>query len=125
MLANFDAPSREDAICARVVSNTPQQALTLLNDPTFVEASRALAQTLLAGGGTDAERIEKLYQRALARSPREKEAASLAKFLAGQRELYKASPDEARKLLQVGIAPVSGRTTRPSWPRGRTPAGSS
>jgi hypothetical protein len=108
MLANFDAPSREDPICARVVSTTPQQALTLLNDPTFVEASRALAQQLLAGGGTDAERIAKLYQRALARPPRAKEAASLAKFLAGQRELYKASPEEAQKLLQIGIAPVRG-----------------
>ena len=48
MLANFDAPSREECTAARIVANTPQQALTLLNDPTFVEAARVLAQPLLA-----------------------------------------------------------------------------
>jgi len=44
MLANFDAPSREECVASRNVSNTPQQALTLLNDPSFVEASRAFAE---------------------------------------------------------------------------------
>src|SRR5205085_962792 len=47
MMANFDAPSREECACARNISNTPQQALTLLNDPTFVEAARVFAQGLL------------------------------------------------------------------------------
>ena len=51
MLANFDAPPREDCTAARNVANTPQQALTLLNDPTFVEAARVLAQSLLATTG--------------------------------------------------------------------------
>jgi hypothetical protein len=48
MLANFDAPSREECTATRPVANTPQQALTLLNDPTFVEAARVLARQLLA-----------------------------------------------------------------------------
>ena len=51
MLANFDAPPREECTAARNVANTPQQALTLLNDPTFVEAARVLAQSLLATTG--------------------------------------------------------------------------
>lgn len=108
MLANFDAPSREDSICTRVVSNTPQQGLTLLNDPQFVEASRAMAQTLIATGGTDGDKIDRLYQRALARLPKDAEKSSLLKLLAAQRDIYKAMPEEAAKLLTVGIAPATG-----------------
>jgi hypothetical protein len=108
MLANFDAPSREDSICTRVVSNTPQQGLTLLNDPQFVEASRAMAQTLIATGGTDGDKIDRLYQRTLARLPKDAEKSSLLKLLAAQRDIYKAMPEEAAKLLTVGIAPATG-----------------
>ncbi len=50
MLAAFDAPSREDCIAARTSANSPQQALTLLNDPTFVEAARVLAASLIGSG---------------------------------------------------------------------------
>jgi hypothetical protein len=108
MLANFDAPSREDPICARVLSNTPQQALTLLNDPEFVEASRVLAEKVLALGGTDELKLEAAYQRVLSRSPKANERASLLAFLAEQRKAYKASPDEAAKLVSVGNSPASG-----------------
>jgi hypothetical protein len=107
MLANFDAPSREDSACARTVANTPQQALTLLDDPTFVEAARVLAASLLAApANTDSERIALAYSRALARAPREKESRSLAAFLATQREYFDEHPDDAKKLLRVGIAPA-------------------
>ncbi len=67
MLANFDAPPREECTAARTVANTPQQALTLLNDPTFVEAARVLAQALLEGPNRpDADRLARLFERALA-----------------------------------------------------------
>jgi len=102
MLANFDAPSREDSVCTRNVSNTPQQALTLLNDPEFVEASRVLADKLLAAGGTDGQRIEQLYQRVLCRSPKDAEKQSLLDFLAVQRKTYKATPEDAQKLIAIG-----------------------
>jgi hypothetical protein len=84
-LANFDAPSREESTCARNLSNTPQQALTLLNDPTFVEAARALARILLGRPGTDVERLEAACERALARPLKPQELDSLRQFLAEQR----------------------------------------
>jgi hypothetical protein len=108
MLANFDAPSREDAVCSRTLSNTPQQALTLLNDPEFVEASRVLAERVIGVGGTDEKKLEAVYQRVLCRSPKANERASLLAFLADQRKAYKASPDDAQKLVAVGNAPASG-----------------
>ena len=109
MLANFDAPSREDSICTRVVSNTPQQALTLLNDPTFVEAARTLAQSVLkeTPSAKDEQRIEGIYQRALARPPKQKELDSLTRFLSVQRAHLREDPAEAAKLLKVGFAPAA------------------
>ena len=106
MLANFDAPSREDAVCTRTLSNTPQQALTLLNDPEFVEAARVLAEKTMAASKTDDGRIEFAFQRALCRSARAKERQSLATFLAEQRDYYKEHKDDAGKLARIGIAPV-------------------
>jgi hypothetical protein len=84
-LANFDAPSREECTCARNLSNTPQQALTLLNDPTFVEAAQALARLILAHPGTDDQRLESAAERALARPLKPRELDSLRQFLAEQR----------------------------------------
>src|SRR5437867_11025656 len=87
MLANFDAPAREECTANRIVSNTPQQALTLLNDPTFVEASRVFAARLLAAAGSsDEERLDAAFDSALARLAKDKERQSLLKFLAVQRE---------------------------------------
>jgi len=107
MLAAFDAPSREDCVASRTSANSPQQALTLLNDPTFVEAARAFAASLLQGGtGDDSDRLETAYQRALARSVKPRERESLLALLGKVREAYRAAPDDARKLLGVGIAPT-------------------
>jgi hypothetical protein len=106
MLANFDAPSREECIANRNAANTPQQALTLLNDPSFVEAARVFAQKILSQPKTnDAEKLERVYQKALCRSPKEKERDSLLTFLAEQRDYYRAHPEDAKKLDQAGIAP--------------------
>jgi hypothetical protein len=108
MLANFDAPGREECIAARVVANTPQQALTLLNDPTFVEAARVLAGTLLeTAASSDAARLDLLYEKVLARPSKEKEKASLLEFLSRQRAEAREHPEEDAKLLRVGLAPTS------------------
>jgi hypothetical protein len=105
MLANFDAPARDECAAQRVVSNTPQQALTLLNDPTFVEAARLFAARVHAAGATDAARLRQAFLTALGREPRAAELASLQTFVSGQREYYRANRADAEKLLRVGLAP--------------------
>ena len=114
MLANFDAPAREECIAARNLSNTPQQALTLLNDPTFVEASRVFAAKLLAmKAASDEQRVDLAFQRALSRMAKPAERISLGKFLAEQREYYGAHPDDAGKLLRVGLAAEAKTASEP------------
>jgi hypothetical protein len=114
MLANFDAPSREECTAVRTVANTPQQALTLLNDPEFVEAARVLAAVILATpSASDAERLDALYLRALARPARAVERTSLLAFLDRMRRTYQESPEDAAKLLKVG------RATLPACVAGR------
>ncbi len=104
MLANFDAPARDESTCTRNVSNTPQQALTLLNDPSFVEAARVMASRL--NPGSDDSRINALYQQALGRQPKPQEKQSLLSFLATQRQFFQANPGDASKFLATGASPV-------------------
>ncbi|MFM8497899.1 MAG: PSD1 and planctomycete cytochrome C domain-containing protein [Planctomycetia bacterium] len=107
MMANFDAPARDECAAARSASNTPQQALTLLNDPIFVEAARVFAARLLEepSADDDAARIRLAYRLALNRTPRYAEVTSLTQFLATQRDTFKAAPSDAEKTLAVGLAP--------------------
>ncbi len=110
MLANFDAPNRDECTCNRTVSNTPQQALTLLNDPTFVEAARLLAQRLMEEcKGSDADRINLAYELALARQPRDKERSSLLGFLKAQREQFAKGESNAAQLLHVGLTAADAK----------------
>jgi mono/diheme cytochrome c family protein len=108
MLANFDAPSREECLCNRTTANTPQQALTLLNDPSFVEAARVLAANLVTDDHftTDQGRLDWLFKQSLARSPNSQEKDSLTKFLIARRAEYKANPKDAERMLLVGNAPT-------------------
>ena len=106
MLVAFDAPARDECCACRITSNTPQQALTLLNDPEFVEAARGFAARLLADpAADDAARIRLAYRLALDRDPRSREAESLAAFLAVQRTSFAADRAAAEASLAVGIAP--------------------
>jgi hypothetical protein len=107
MLANFDAPSREECTAGRVISNTPQQMLTLLNDPTFVEAARVFATRVLAVKcDSDEQRVDFAFQRALARPAKAMEKSSLLRFLVEQRDHYKADASESTKLMKVGLTPA-------------------
>lgn len=81
----FDAPARDVAVVKRNRSNTPLQALTLLNDPVFVEAAQAFARRILAHDGDDAARIRYAFMLCVSRPPDEAEAKSIASFLNAER----------------------------------------
>ena len=102
-LAVFDAPDREKCIATRSRTNTPLQALVLLNDPTYVEASRALAETMLReGGSTPQDRLRSAYSRTLGRPPSEVETRLLGQLAQEQAAKFRNAPQQARDLLQVG-----------------------
>lgn len=106
-LVAFDAPSREEAVCERNRSNIPQQALVLLNDPTYVEASRALAARILReGGSTFEDRLNFVYELALARKPRADEVVLLASLYEKHLKEYSGDSADASKLLSVGDSPA-------------------
>jgi hypothetical protein len=105
MLINFDAPARDECTALRNYSNTPQQALTLLNDPTFVEAARAMASRLLAMPAGD-DRLARGFRLAMGRDPKPAERPSLDKLVAEQTAYYRANLAEAAKLLKIGLSPA-------------------
>jgi mono/diheme cytochrome c family protein len=107
MLKAFDAPSREECTAQRPRSNTPLAALVLLNDPSFIESARTLAErTLASGGPTDEARLDHAFRRAVSRRPDDFERATLVKLLASNRDQYHAARDAAEKLIHTGQAPV-------------------
>ena len=105
-LLAFDAPSREESCTERTRSNIPQQALVLLNDPTYVEAARAFGVAASAQSGGDDARLGWAWKRALQREPDAEELATLRKVLVERRAAYRADPEAAKKLLQTGLSPA-------------------
>ena len=102
-LLAFDAPSREECTAQRAVSNTPQAALALLNDPTFVECARALAVRIVReGGARDEERIAWAWQQATSRAPDDREIAVLLELLIADRAHFQSEPDAAARLAKSG-----------------------
>ena len=101
-LLAFDAPSREECTADRPRSNTPLQALVLLNDPTYVEAARALAFDTLEAAEGDEARIAWAIRAVLARPPRPQELPILVKLLDKHRREFAADIDSAKQLLAVG-----------------------
>jgi hypothetical protein len=107
-LAAFDASSREECTVNRVNSNTPLQALVLLNDPIFVEAARVFAQhALKKGGPTLNARISWAFMQAIGRTPAPGEQKILTNLYRKSYEDFRADPQRAVNLLQVGEAPVA------------------
>jgi mono/diheme cytochrome c family protein len=105
-LLAFDAPNREECAATRMRSNTPKAALVLLNDPTFVEAARKLAERAIKeGGAADQERIAFLWRQAVSRSPDADELRLVQGLVDRRRKEYQADPKAAGELLATGISP--------------------
>jgi hypothetical protein len=112
-LATLDAPDRETCVVRRSRTNTPLQALVLMNDPTYVEAARKFAERVLREGGTTLEeRLSIAFRSVLARPPAVAEIALLRGVYAEQLERFRRSPDAARGLLGIGEAPTDEQLDR-------------
>jgi hypothetical protein len=102
----FDAPDREFCIVRRSITNTPLQALTLLNDPIFVEAARKLAErSIIEGGSTPAARLTWAFRLAAGRAPDEYEMGVLRKTLQQMLALYREDEKGAETFVSVGASP--------------------
>jgi len=103
-LSAFDAFARETCWVRETRTNTPLQALTLLNDITYVEASRKIAERCIKEEKKANARLALAFRRVLSRAPTEAEAGILLRALNRQLEDFRKNPDVARKLLAVGEA---------------------
>ncbi len=104
-LSTFDAPDRETCTVRRPRTNTPLQALILMNDPTYMEASRKLAERMMLEATDDRQRITLAFRLATARPPTEAEMKLLLKLYQDQLAVYRANGDAAKKLLTNGESP--------------------
>jgi mono/diheme cytochrome c family protein len=112
-MATFDAPSREICQVKRQRTNTPLQALELLNDVTYVEAARQLGQRLLIEGGkTPEQRLTYAFRRATARRPDARELKVLLGGLEKYRSVYRANPNAAQQWIRHGESPLDERLDR-------------
>jgi hypothetical protein len=101
-LAAFDAPNRETCVTQRPRTNTPQQALVLMNDVTFVEAARALAEQTLANFATTEVRINNIFIAATSRPTSEAEAQVFDALIRDLRKRYEEQPSLAAELIAAG-----------------------
>ncbi|MFO1007338.1 MAG: DUF1553 domain-containing protein [Planctomycetaceae bacterium] len=112
-MSAFDAPDRETCVARRSRTNTPMQALVLLNDPTYVEAARKFAERVLLHEAEEQERLAYAFEVALCRQPQPEETAILHDELQAARRRFDADPAAAGKLLAVGSSPASDKLSAP------------
>ena len=106
LLGNFDAPDRTVTCARREVSNTPLQALNLMNDPVFTEAAEAVAARLLKESNSDQDRIDRAVRICYARPATPKERDMLLTYLNHRRQLAKANEDAGRSMSAAHLANV-------------------
>ena len=102
MFNTFDAPTGESCVARRDVSNTPLQALTLLNDVFFVEVSQAMGKMLASREGSVEARIRHAFRRCLTRPPSSEEVVMLVKFFEAQRQRFAQADLDANLIAGSG-----------------------
>jgi hypothetical protein len=102
-LMTFDAAGRETCVVRETRTNTPLQALTLMNDETYLEAARKVAERMMReGGATPAERLRYGFLLIAARPPADRELAVLSASFHRNRDRYQSNPAAAQKFLSAG-----------------------
>ena len=102
MFKAFDAPSREEGSAERSVSNTPLAALTLLNDPSFIEAAQNFgARILIEGGDSTTGKIKWAWKQMLSRYPEPQEIEVLEVFYEHERQVFSETPERVKSFLQL------------------------
>jgi len=109
-MVTFDAANRETCIVRANRTNTPLQALDLMNDVTYLEASRRFAERMMKEGGSTPEaRIDYAFHRALARAPKPREQAVMLETFHQFQARFQAKPDDAAHFLSEGKSPRDGK----------------
>ncbi|MFI4875498.1 MAG: DUF1553 domain-containing protein, partial [Blastopirellula sp. JB062] len=106
-LSAFDAPNREFCTLTRSQTNTPQQALVLMNDPTFLEAARVLSAAAMRRHDKVDAQIADAFLRVISREPKSQELQALRELYQSQRGRFQADQAAANELLSIGAAPRS------------------
>ena len=101
-MAAFNAPTREQCTVRRERTNTPLQALVLLNDPQYIEAARHLAERALKHSEDDGERAAWMFHAVLSRPETEADLADVLAASSGFRDVFRRDLDAARELVQTG-----------------------
>ena len=105
-MSTFDLPDRGGSTARRRTSNSPLQALVLLDDPQFLEAYRALATHVLRTETATDARITRIFRLATRRQPRADELGTLREYYDAQVRRFTQNREEAGELLKVGVTPV-------------------
>ncbi|WP_212005318.1 PSD1 and planctomycete cytochrome C domain-containing protein [Chitinophaga sp. HK235] len=111
----FDASNRDQCEIKRSVTNTPLQALAMLNDPTVLEAARVLASRLLQQGGNTDRNIQQAFRMIVCRTPQPQEVSILSKYYGQQQDFYKKQPAQAARLLHHGESAMAENLDQASW----------
>jgi hypothetical protein len=111
----FDASNRDQCEVVRSKTNTPLQALVMMNDPTVLEASRVLSQNLMQEKSSAQDKITKAFRMIVCRKPTEREVSILKGYFDGQATLFRQKKLNATKVLDVGEYPQAKIADRATW----------